>query len=74
MKYIIYAMICIADLSPYGMSCMNYTEPGQPSYTKEECEIRSIELGNTVTRELTDKGINVLEHIVWCIEDKKESA
>jgi len=74
MKFIIYAMICIADLSPYGMSCMNYSEPGQPSYTKEECELRSIEVGNNVTQEFNQKGLSVLEHIVWCVEDKKQSA
>jgi len=73
MKFIIYAMICIADLSPYGMSCMNYSEPKQPSYTHEECQVRSEKIGNEITEEFMKQGVPVIEHIVWCVEDKRKT-
>ena len=52
---------------------MNYSEPKQPSYTHEECQVRSEKIGNEITEEFMKQGVPVIEHIVWCVEDKRKT-
>lgn len=73
MKYFIFAMICIQDLgSPNGISCFNYWEPDRKSYTRVGCYQRAETIGDDIKLEFRQKDVRVMEHVIWCVNEKGE--
>lgn len=71
-SFMVFAMICMANPTTHKVDCVNYWEPKEPMYTREDCDMRAKQLAMEVEKNLINNGIQVLEHISWCVEKKGE--
>lgn len=71
--YAIYAIICIANAeAPRGISCLEYHEPITKVYKAKECYEKAQAIGDVVKQEFKKDNIKIIEHIIWCVNDKGE--
>lgn len=73
--YALFAIICFANPdADRGISCLQYSEPKGNTYTAEKCYERAQVVGDQVKQGFKDNSIEIMEHIIWCVNDRGEPA
>ena len=71
--YVIFGIICFANPdAPRGISCLEYIESKNKTYSKKECYNHSQKIGDTIAEQFSKEGIKIMEQIIWCVNDKGE--
>jgi len=73
-SFMIFAIICMANPNTHKVDCLNYWEPQETTYTRDVCDMKAKQLAIEVEKNLVNNGIQILEHISWCVEKKGEPA
>jgi hypothetical protein len=68
--FFIFAVLCIqnSDLEQ-GISCFNYWEDSK-KYVAKDCYERAQNIGDEIKAKFRQENIEIMEHIVWCIDRK----
>jgi hypothetical protein len=54
------------------MSCINFWEENKPTYKASQCYARAEEVGDEIVAKLKQNDINIMEHIIWCVNKEGE--
>jgi len=68
--FFIFAVLCIQNPdSKQGMSCFNYWEDSK-EYVAKDCYERAQNIGDQIKTKFRQENVEIIEHIVWCIDRK----
>lgn len=71
--FAILGLLCFKDPgAPRGITCLQYFEHESKMYKKEECYSHSEAIGDEVLKNFRESNIEIMEHIIWCVNAKGE--